>query len=319
MDISWISSQAKEIHDFFVQIFYSLAVLLILVGVILDYFKLPIGGVPSFAVLVGRALVASILLIAYPQISNWVSTIADAVADHLGSANHYSKVLDAAGETLMNHSWSWTSIGDTVLSVAAMASYGILFLSVYFFDAAIIYCLVLLYIFSPLLIAFYILPQTASMTTGAFRTLFEIAAWKIVFAVMGTLLWSTALNSFEQKGQNFITLLALSLMLAFSILLTPIVVKNLISGAISNIATQTAGLAAMGITAGYASPAVLAGLAKKGSGNAYKFGYRLTKEKFNQLRSSSDDNKKKPKEYSRTIKAKKSSAATSKPNPPESK
>ncbi len=68
MDISWISSQAKEIHTFFVSIFYILATLLLLIGVLLEYFKMPIGGVPATSQLVGRALVAAILLVAYPEI-----------------------------------------------------------------------------------------------------------------------------------------------------------------------------------------------------------------------------------------------------------
>lgn len=272
MDISWISSQAKDIHAFFVSIFYALAVLLLVIGVLIDYFKMPIGGVPAFQQLVGRALVAAILLVAYPQISNWVSAVADAVSDHLGSINTYQNVLKSAGSTFKEHSWSWTSLGDTLLSVVAILAYFILYLTVFFFDAAIVYCLVLLYIFSPIMIAFYILPQTASMTGGLFRTLFEIAAWKIVWSVLGTLLWSTALHDFEAKGQNFITLLALTLMLAFSILLTPIVVRNLISGALSNVASQTAGLAAIGLSAGFASPGALAGLASKGTKKAYGWG-----------------------------------------------
>lgn len=272
MDISWVSSQAKEIHTFFVSLFYALAVVLIVIGVLIDYFKMPIGGVPAFQQLVGRALVAAILLTAYPQISNWIAAIADAVADHLGSINNYQNVLKSAAATFKDHSWSWTSLGDTLLSVIAILVYFILYLTVYFFDAAIVYCLALLYIFSPIMIAFYILPQTAAMTGGLFRTLFEIAAWKIVWAVLGTLLWSTALHNFEAKEQNFITLLALTLMLALSLLLTPIVVRSLISGAISNAASQTAGLAAIGLSAGFASPAALAGLAKTGTKKAYGWG-----------------------------------------------
>ena len=272
MDISWISSQAKEIHQFFVSIFYSLAILLLVIGVLIDYFKMPVGGMPAFQQLVGRALVAAILLTAYPQISNWVSAVADAVSDHLGSINTYQNVLKSAGATLKDHSWSWTSLGDTLISVVAIISYFILYLSVFFFDAAIVYCLVLLYIFSPIMIAFYILPQTASMTKGLFRTLFEVATWKIVFAVLGTLLWSTALHDFEAKGQNFITLLALTLMLAFSILLTPLVVRSLISGTLSGMANQAAALSAIGLSAGFASPTALAGMTKTGTKKAYGWG-----------------------------------------------
>jgi hypothetical protein len=272
MDISWISSEAKTLHALFVSIFYLAATVLLLIGVLIEYFKMPLGGMPAFTQLIGRALVAALLLVAYPEISNAVASVADAIADNIGSLSNFHNVLQAAGAALKAHSWSWTSIGDSLLSVVSFVAYLILYLSVFFFDAAIVYCLVLLYIFSPVMIVFYILPQTASMTGGLFRTLFEIATWKIVFAVLGTLLWSTALNNFKNSDQgNFITLLALILMLAFSILLTPLVVRNLISGALSNIATQTAGLAAIGLSAGALTPAAIAGATKLATTKSAKF------------------------------------------------
>lgn len=277
MDISWISSEAKTIHAFFVSIFYVSATVLLLLGVLIEYFKMPLGGVPAFTQLIGRTLIAAILLVAYPEISNAVAAVADAVSEHLGSMNNYHQVLQAAGAALKDHSWHWTSLGDTLLSVVSYAAYLILYLTVFFFDAAIVYCLVLLYIFSPVMIVFYILPQTAGMTSGLFRTLFEVASWKIVFSVLGTLLWSTALNNFQNSHQaSFITLLALTLMLAFSILLTPLVVKNLIGGALSGMASQTAGLAAVALSAGALSPAALAGATKLTTVKAAKFSGRMS-------------------------------------------
>lgn len=261
-DISWISSQAREIHDFFVSIFYLVVTLMLTIGVMMEYFKFPLGGTPQFPQLVGRVFVASMLLIAYPDISNAIASVADALAAKIGSFNDVDNVLAAAGETLKKHSWSWTSIADSVLWIVTYLAYFLLYVTVFFFDAAIIYCMVLLYIFSPLMIALFVLPQTAAITSGLFRTLFEIACWKIVWAVLANLLWSGALNNFNQPDTagNFITQLALTLILAFSVLLTPLVVKALISGALSGVATQTAGYAAMGLTAGMASPGAAAGI-----------------------------------------------------------
>jgi len=277
MDITWISSEAKTIHAFFVSIFYLISTILLLIGVLIEFFKAPIGGVPAFSQLIGRALIAAILLVAYPEISNTVSAVSDAIADRLGGLNNYHHVLASAGDAIKQHSWGWTSIGDTLLSIASYLAYGILYLTVFFFDAAIVYCLVLLYIFSPLLIVFYILPQTASLTRGLFKSLFEVATWKIVWCVLGTLLWSTALNNFKNSGQgNFITLLALTLMLAFSLLLTPLVVKSLISGTISDMASKTAGMAAVGLSAGFASPAALTKLTTMGSKKVGSLGLKVT-------------------------------------------
>ena len=269
MDMSWVSSEAKTIHSFFVSIFYIILTIMMLIGVLIEFFKIPIGGTPSFTQLIGRALIAAILLAAYPEISNTIAAVADSISEKIGNLNNYHHVLESAGVALKEHSWSWTSIGDTMLSVVSYLAYLILYLTVYFFNAAIVYCLILLYVFSPILIAMYVLPQTASMTTGLFKTLFEIAAWKIVWSVLGTLLWSTALNNFKNSGQgDFITLLALTLMLVFSVILTPLVVRNLISGSLSSIASQTAGLAALGLSAGFLSPGAIAGLTSTGTKKA---------------------------------------------------
>jgi hypothetical protein len=288
MDLSFVSNEARTIHDFFVSIFYSLATILLVVGVLTEYFKMPLGGAPAFSQLIGRTFIAAILLIAYPEISNIVGMISDSVADKIGGLNSYHNVLAAAGKTLKDHSYSWTSLGDTLISVVGYLAYLALHVTVFFFDAAIIFCMLLLYIFSPLMIAFFILPQTAGMTSGLFRCLFEIAAWKIVFAVLGTLLWSTALSNFTQgDSANFLTLVVLTLMLALSLLLTPLVVRALISGALTGVTTQAAGLAAVGLSAGFLSPAALAAMAQKKTAlaatSARKTAWRATKAGFKQV------------------------------------
>ena len=286
IDLTWISTEARSIHDFFVSIFYLLAGLLLALGVLLEYFKLPIGGTPAFSQLLGRTLIAAILLVAYPEISNAVAAVADSVADKLGGFNNIHAVLEKAGDTLKAHSWSWTSIGDTLIWIVTYLAYFLLYVTVFFFDAAVIYCMTLLYIFSPVLIVFYILPQTASVTSGLFRSLFEIAIWKIVWSVLATLLWSSALNNFSQPEtlSNFIVQLALTLMLTFSILMTPMVVKSLISGAISGIATQAAGYAALTMTAGAASPAAVSGFIQKKGVSLAKGGLKLSSKGFQSSR-----------------------------------
>jgi len=66
MDIHFISAEAKTLHSFFVSMFYMLSTILLLIGVLLEYFKMPVGGSLSFPQLVGRTFIAAILLAAYP-------------------------------------------------------------------------------------------------------------------------------------------------------------------------------------------------------------------------------------------------------------
>jgi uncharacterized membrane protein len=77
MDMNWLATEAKQIHDIFSSLFYSLVVLLIGLGVILSFFKMSMGQVPEFLTLVGRAVIAAFILAAFPEIMNTLADITD--------------------------------------------------------------------------------------------------------------------------------------------------------------------------------------------------------------------------------------------------
>ncbi len=47
-DLSWLANEAHQIHAIFTSVFYGLISLLLVVGVLLEYFKLPVGGMTSW-------------------------------------------------------------------------------------------------------------------------------------------------------------------------------------------------------------------------------------------------------------------------------
>lgn len=263
IDYAWVTQEAQNIHGIFVSIFYSLAVVFLLIGIVIEYFKVPLGGMPGFSQLVGRTLVAAVLLISYPEIANAVADVADALANRIGDLNSYKLVLGKAGEALKSLSWSWSSIGDTFIFVISYLAFYILHVTVYFFDAAIAYAWVVLYVFSPLLIALFILPQTAAATSALFRSIFEISGWKIVWSVLGTLLWSSAIHNFENVNEqtNFITILTYTIILSLSVIFTPLVVRALINKGVAGLAGTLSGAAGTALVASAAGPASLTALA----------------------------------------------------------
>ncbi|MEI8025267.1 MAG: hypothetical protein WCI18_02860 [Pseudomonadota bacterium] len=263
MDYAWVTQEAQNIHSIFVSIFFSLAVVFLLIGVVIEYFKIPLGGMPGFSQLVGRTLIAAVLLISYPEIANAVADVADALANRIGDLNSYKLVLGKAGAALKSLSWSWASIGDSFIFVISYLAFYILHVTVYFFDAAIAYAWVVLYVFSPLLIAFFILPQTAAATSALFRSIFEISGWKIVWSVLGTLLWSSAIHNFENVNEqtNFITILTYTIMLSLSVIFTPLVVRALINKGVAGLAGTLSGGAGTALIASAAGPASLSALA----------------------------------------------------------
>ena len=70
MDMSWLAGEAKQIHDIFASLFYSIVALLLAIGVVMSFFRMSIGQVPEFVNLVGRAVLAAFILAALPEIMN---------------------------------------------------------------------------------------------------------------------------------------------------------------------------------------------------------------------------------------------------------
>lgn len=249
MDLSFISDQAKQIHELFTGFFYAIVLSLLLIGVLLEYFKWPLGGVPSFGILVGRAFVAAVLLNAYPEISNTVADISDAVANRLGDFNQFKLVLSTMGDKMTTLTWSWLSIKESVIMLVSFITFFLLYFSVFIVEAFLLYAWVLLYVFSPIMIALFVLPVTAGATKTLFRSLIEVCAWKIVWSVLATLLWSASMSEINNpKYQiNFVTAICFNLLLAGSLLITPLIVNAVAGAGITGLMSTVGGIAVGGI------------------------------------------------------------------------
>jgi hypothetical protein len=223
---------------------------LMLLGIAIEYFKWPIGAVPNFGTLVGRALIAALLLHAYPEITNTIADVTDAMAGRLGDLNNFQLILDKMGDKVGELSWSWVSFKESMMLLVSFLTFFILYFSIHIADSFYIYVWVMLYVFSPLLIALYILPVTASATSALFRSLIEVACWKIVWSVIATLLWSSALSEINKDGTqiSFLTAICFNIILAGSLLLTPFVVHALSGGGLSSMGKDLSSLAIGGMT-----------------------------------------------------------------------
>ncbi|MBI2712748.1 MAG: hypothetical protein HYX41_07850 [Bdellovibrio sp.] len=262
-DISWLSSQAHQVHGVFMSLFYALVTVLLCLGIFVEYFKWPLGGMPSFSILIGRTLIAALLLHTYPEVSNTIADITDALSKQLGDLNQFKVVLTNTGAQLKTLTFSWVSVRDTITVIISFSTFFLLYFSVHVVEAFLMYAWALLYVFSPILIALFVLPATASATKAVYRTLFEMGCWKIVWSVLATLLWSSALSEMNkpQHQINFITSICFNLILAGSVLLTPIIVHSLASSGLAGVA-KTVG--AIGVGAAAMSPGKIASLATQG-------------------------------------------------------
>lgn len=240
MDLTWLAAEAQKLYAIFQNAFFGIMTVLLLIAVVLDFFKIPMGNTPGVSTLLGRCLIATLLLIALPEIMNAIATMTDSIAQEIGDLNNFKLVLARMGEKLKTLSWSWTSVKNMVILVISFLSFFALYITVYFSDAAFLYAWTLIYVFSPIVLALYVLPVTAGATTAMFRSMIEVSLWKVVWASMSALLWSTALSDINNPEYqvDFLTAIVLNLMLTLSVLMTPILVRALFSTGISGVASN---------------------------------------------------------------------------------
>jgi len=277
MDMSWLSREAKSIHLLFSSLFYSFVVVLLLIGVITNFFKMSLGQVPEFMSLLGRALLASLILVSLPETMNTLADLTDQMAGRIGELNNLELVVQRLGEKIGNLTFSWVSVKDSILMIVSYLTFFLLYVSVYVIESMFILSWTLIYIFSPVLIAAFTLPSTSNLTKGLFQTLFEVCLWKICWAVLAGLLWSFALSEINnpQYDVDFLTAILLNIMLSFSLILTPFVVRSFVKGGSSSVASQLGSV-------------VFAAAALTPSGMSQKL-VKGIKTAGNQLKSNSED------------------------------
>lgn len=287
MDMQWLAQEAKTLHQIFGQLFYIMISTALIVGIIIEYFKLPLGGLPQFQHLVGRVFVACLLLVALPEIMNALASVTDAVVKEIGNLNDFKHVLERMGDKLGSLSYSWVSFKDLVLLGVSLLTFLLLYVTVYLADAFFVFAWMLLYIMSPILTALFVLPATASATKQLFKSMFEVCAWKIMWGVLSALLWSFALSDINSSGQEvtFLTAIILNLMLAFSVLMTPKITSAFLGGGIAQVADsfgstllRAASLTPQGLTAKIAShTAGKSGVSRKLGSKVFSFANRRGK------------------------------------------
>ncbi len=276
MDISWLTQEAHNLHNVFVSVFYTLISTLLLLGIVLEYFKFPLGLMPSFAVLVGRAFIAVMLLISYNEIANNLGAVADSLAQDLGSFDNLDLVLQKMGEKVDNYSVDWLNARSWIVTALSILTYTLLFYSVIIAEVAHIFTWTLLYVFAPILIALFVLPATASATKALFRSLVEVACWKIVWATLASLLWASVLIEMNSINTlDFIKMICINLILGGSLLATPLVVHALGTAGLAGFTRNFTGIAT---AAGFLTPMKIYRDMKRFAGsstNAYRVGGNL--------------------------------------------
>jgi hypothetical protein len=286
-DLSWLSNEAHGFHRVFEGAFYAMITCFLLFGTIIEFLKIPIGGQVGVGTLIGRVFIAILLLYTFKDVMNLLSELMDGLTTVLGAQNNFDLIREKMADKWKHEfSWSWTQLSKTLTMFISYAAFVLFHLSFYIANAFILFTWTILYVFSPVLIALFVLPQTAKATAGLYRSLIEVSCWKPVWSVLSTLLWSIGLSDIATTAEtsNILTVLSYTLVFAGALLMTPLMVHALAGAGFSAMVSTVGALGLGPLTFGAARLGKSAGLGTETSKVMYNAGNtgaaQLTKKHF---------------------------------------
>lgn len=242
MDI--LGSLVRDLHESLSQLFYIMLPVAIIFSVIFGFLK---SGDPNYPDVVKRALVASLLLATFPETSNLILDICDGIASRIDDMRGLETFLRMAQEKSQSYSQSPISLvlklDDLIIAILSYGSFVLLLVARYISVALYYFAWVLLSILSPLMILAYIFPSSSGITKNLYRGLMEVAAWKIIWAVLSAMLTSLSFGNIYSTDGSYLTLIVLNFVIALAMLCTPLVMKALIGDGVQGMA-QALGMSA---------------------------------------------------------------------------
>ena len=237
---------AKDLHDDFVQLYYMMLPVFFMIAVSIEWFKTGTAE-GNFIEIVRRALICTLLLVAFKDISQGIVAISDGIADRIDNMSGLDAVLKMAAEKASTYSFSVKSLilafDDLIIALLSYVSYFLLLIARYLTVAMYYFYWIFLSIASPLLLLFGIFKSTTQIPTNLFRSMCEVASWKICWAILSAMLKALALGNLYKMDGSYITVIVLNFVIAIAMLSVPLIVRSLTGSGIHATTSNFAGMA----------------------------------------------------------------------------
>lgn len=235
-----LGSLMRDLHHEFVRIYYLMLPVFFALSVIFAWFRAPQGGL-EFIDTLKRAVVATLLLVALPDISRTIIFVADGIAEKIDSLNSIDAIIRMAQEKSQSYSLSPMSIllqfNDLIIAVLSFASYLVLYIARYLTIAMYHFFWVFYMVSAPFLLLFNLFPGTSQITTNLFKGMIEVACWKIVWAILGAMLASLSFGEMYRSEGSYVELIVMNFVIAIAMLATPMVVRSLVGSGLQTMSS----------------------------------------------------------------------------------
>lgn len=257
-----LGSVAVKIHSEMRSIYYLLLPVFFMLSLALVWFQHPSGG-PDFIDKMKRAIIATLLLVGFAEITDAMLFVANGISDKIDNLSGLDAILQMASEKARSYSQKnlmpILGFDDLMIAGISYLSWLILYVARFIMVAVYHFSWVFLSIMAPLVLLFHVF--SSHMTLKLFTTMAEIASWKVAWSVLSAMLKALPFGNWYGSGGDYLTVVVLNLVIALAMLGTPLIVHSIVAG---GFATMAAGLNGLTASAMLAAPAKAVA--------AYKFG-----------------------------------------------
>jgi hypothetical protein len=255
----------QNLHQEFVRMYYLLLPVFFALAVAVAWFKSPTGS-PEFLDIIKRAIVATLLLVAFPEISRAILFIADGITEKIDNLNGLDTVLKMAQEKTEGYSMSVSTVvlafNDLIIATLSFLSFLVLYVARYLTVAMYHFFWTFFMIAAPLLLLFNLFEGTQQITKNLFKGMIEVACWKIVWAILGAMLTALSFGDAYRAEGSYLTLIVMNFVIATAMLMTPMMVKSIVGNGLQSMSSSIGAATVAAMAAAPAKAASVANIAK---------------------------------------------------------
>ncbi len=269
-----LGSLTRDLHQEFVRLYYLMLPVFFAIAVASAWFRAPGAGV-DFVDTLRRAVVATLLLVAFPDISRAIILVADGLAERIDQMNNIDAIIRMAQEKSQGYSLSVKSIllqfDDLIIAGLSFISYLVLYVARYLTLAMYHFFWLFYMITAPLLLLFNMFPSTSQITKNLFKGMIEVASWKIVWAILGAMLASLSFGEMYRSQGSYVELMVMNIVIAIAMLATPMLVRSLVNGGLESMSSTIGPATVAAMVAAPARAATMYSAGRTGISNGVNY------------------------------------------------
>ncbi|MBN8541186.1 MAG: hypothetical protein J0L82_12415 [Deltaproteobacteria bacterium] len=234
-----LGTLAQKLHAEMRSTYYLMLPIFFCLSLAVTWLKTPTGG-PDFLEAVKRAFISTLLLAGFQEITDTILFVTSGLADKISDMQGLDMFMQMAGEKTRSYTVSSMSLligfNDLFVATLTFLSYVILYFSRFIMVAVYHFSWVFLSLIAPIVLLFHLF--SPKITLNLFKSLIEVASWKVVWAVLSAMLAALPFGNAYASSGGYLTVIILNFVIAIAMLGTPLVVRSLVGSGFSSFASS---------------------------------------------------------------------------------